>query len=132
MNLVRIMERNKYGRRYSDEELFRILRDKEKELGRPPYKREISQCGAICYRFGSWKRALEKAGIDLTGKPKKTIYSDEELISILLKSAKKFGRPPKYYEVQQATTMAFRFGSWNKALAAAGLRAYYRNEKNST
>ncbi|WP_039076322.1 homing endonuclease associated repeat-containing protein [Bacillus sp. MSP13] len=126
------MERNKYGKRYSDDELFQILRDKEKEFGRPPYKREVSQRGAICYRFGSWKNALKKAGIDLSRKPEKTIYSDEELIRILINSAKKHGRPPKFYEVQQATTMAFRFGSWNKALAAAGLKAYYRNQKNST
>lgn len=111
----------KYSRPYSDEDLFQILKMKEKEFGRPPYKREIKQRQTICNRFGSWKRALEKAGIDPLGKPKKTIYSNEELISILQDKAKRLGRPPKYHEVTQATTMAFRFGSWNKALKAAGL-----------
>ena len=57
-------------------------------------------------------------GVLPANKPKKTIYSDSELISILQKKFKELGRPPKYYEVQQATTMAFRFGSWNKALKA--------------
>ncbi|MCB4341977.1 homing endonuclease associated repeat-containing protein [Bacillus subtilis] len=42
---------------------------------------------------------------------------------------KELGRPPKYDEVQQATTMAFRFGSWNKALEAAGLKAFYWNSR---
>ncbi|WP_263117602.1 DUF3841 domain-containing protein [Bacillus subtilis] len=116
-----VIGNSKFGNRYSDEDFFKILKDKEKELGRPPYKKEIDQSGAICNRFGSWKKALERAGIDLSRKPKKTVYSNEELIRILQDSAKRLGRPPKYNEVIQATTMAFRFGSWNKALKAAGL-----------
>ncbi len=117
------------SRRYADEELLQLLRDKERELGRTPLKSELLQRGTICNRFGSWKRALIKAGIDPANKPKKTIYSDSELISILQRKFKELGRPPKYDEVQQATTMAFRFGSWNKALEAAGLKAFYWNSR---
>ncbi|MFD5197009.1 homing endonuclease associated repeat-containing protein [Bacillus subtilis] len=116
-------------KRYTDKDLINLLRDKERELGRPPYKSELIQRGTICNRFGGWNNALRKAGIDPAAKPKKTIYSNELLIDILQEATKKLGRPPKFYEVQQATTMAFRFGSWNKALVAAGLKPYYLKQK---
>ena len=112
-------------RRYPDEELLQILRDKRDELGRAPLASEVSQRVTIRNRFGSWRDALIRAGIDPT-KPPKTIYSDEVLLEILREEFKKRGRPPKYYEVKQATTMQFRFGSWNKALEAAGLKVHYR------
>ncbi|UBF35292.1 homing endonuclease associated repeat-containing protein [Bacillus sp. PM8313] len=37
---------------------------------------------------------------------------------------------PRHKEVQQATTMQFRFGSWNKALEAAGLKIYEAPKKD--
>ncbi|MFB3898180.1 MULTISPECIES: homing endonuclease associated repeat-containing protein [Bacillus] len=48
------------------------------------------------------------------------------------KNAKKYGRPPRYKEVQQPALMQFRFGSWNQALQAAGLEVYEGPKKDKT
>ncbi|MEC0341950.1 homing endonuclease associated repeat-containing protein [Bacillus sonorensis] len=48
-------------------------------------------------------------------------YTKEYLIKTLQKKAQELGRPPRSREINQTTTMSKYFGSYNKALIAAGL-----------
>lgn len=50
---------------YSESDLIKILKNKSKELGRTPKKREIKQCSVIQKKFGSWNNALRIAGLKL-------------------------------------------------------------------
>ncbi|BCT30477.1 homing endonuclease associated repeat-containing protein [Bacillus velezensis] len=75
---------------YTKKELIQILQQKEKELGRTPKAKEVKQYKAILKLFGSYKKALEAAGLSKNKK-----YTEEELISELQKKAKELGRTPK-------------------------------------
>ena len=50
-------------KKYTDEELLQIIRDKTEELGRLPIKRDVPDHSLIKARFGPWPRALEAAGV---------------------------------------------------------------------
>lgn len=62
-------------------------------------------------------------------------YTDEELLDALRAFADDHGRPPTVPEANNreelpaASTFVFRFGSWNAAVAEAGLRP--RNRRRS-
>lgn len=63
---------------------------------------------------------------------KKSKYSDQELIGILIEKSKELGRSPKQREVSQADIIARRFGTFNNALEKAGLsplrKSYTKSE----
>lgn len=56
-------------------------------------------------------------------------YTDEDLIEILQQKAKELGRPPKTREVRQWGTIINHFGSFDKALEAAGLTPNKKTSK---
>lgn len=59
-------------------------------------------------------------------------YSDKELLTLLLKDAKKLGRTPKLRELSYRNTLVKRFGSYNVALEMLNLqpsRVFYDNLK---
>lgn len=47
---------------YTDEELLNLIKEKAKELGRVPRCREMKEKSTIEKRFGTWNKALGKAG----------------------------------------------------------------------
>ena len=126
------IERVSFG--YSKEELIEQVRKLADELGRTPMEREFDEdrrtagAATVQKRFGSWNAFLREAGLDIL---RMVNYSDEELIEQIRAMAKKLGRTPtrREYdnnpETASTTTIATRFGSWNKALALAGLNANY-------
>ena len=70
-------------------------------------------------RFGSWFKALEKAGLEKT----RTLnISNEELFENLVETWTKLGRQPKYNDLTKdiskysSGTYEKRFGGWRKAL----------------
>lgn len=74
-------------------------------------------------RFGSWVNALEKAGLEKAN-PHNYLrkFTDEDLFKNLEEIWRKFGRQPRYQEIQKPLsqyahgTYIRRFGSWRKAL----------------
>lgn len=100
----------------SDEELLSRLRSAE-DVTMKGFKGSPGP-SVYAYRFGSWTKALELAGV--LRKPRS--YTDEELLSILRES----GTPTYNHFIQSndlpsAVTYRNRFGSWAKALELAGI-----------
>ncbi|KRT93063.1 MULTISPECIES: homing endonuclease associated repeat-containing protein [Bacillus] len=110
--------------KYADDDLLDLIKDKYRELGRPPKKNEVPKSRLIVKRFGSFKGALKLAGIN--GCSKKTMYSNDDLLEILQASAKELGRPPKQDEIKQTGTIIKRFGNFNNALKAAGIEVVHK------
>jgi hypothetical protein len=73
-------------------------------------------------RFGSWKNAIDKAGLGIAGTARR--YSDEELFANLMETWEALGHRPSYADMSlpasrnPAATYANRFGSWRKAVLA--------------
>lgn len=123
---------NMRSSKYSDEFLIKYLQDYFKKNGRPPTMRTLPKGPGLpsahtyIHRFGSWRAALEKAGLDTAN----TIqYTDQELIEYIRALGKKLGRPPTLQDVRKAgkpsaVTYLYRFGSWYNALKAAGYKVH--------
>jgi hypothetical protein len=80
-------------------------------------------------RFGSWRKALEAAGLPLD--PRRMGYSREELLEHLRDLAETLGRTPTIGDVNAADgpcgkTYRNQFGKWSAALAEAGLEVVPR------
>jgi hypothetical protein len=117
-----------YHRGITDEELICDLRLVASELKKSSVSRaeydERGKYGTTTHlrRFGSWFKALEKAGLEKTrtqmNLPEEELYKNLEEIWIRL------GRQPRYAEVQKPLskyhvgTYENRFGTWRKALEA--------------
>ena len=118
-------------RDYTREGLIELLVKFEKKLGRTPTLEDLKATEDMpsettCLRFfGSWNKALEAAGLNPNIRYD---WTREELIELLVKFKKKLGRIPKMEDVKAAEDMPSAntyikyFGSWNRALEAAGLK----------
>ena len=128
---------NTRGRnRTPSEELLEELRRVAEDLGRPPSIPEMNERGGYSGytyqdRFGSWKDAIETAGLDPEESPgggRKKQYSDEELLGDIRTVAEEVQDTPtlqQYMEMGSFSTATIhnRFGSWNEALDEAGLES---------
>ncbi len=113
----------------SEAEMLEALQSLAKELGRTPMMADVggNAPGASTYtqHFGSWNKALEAAGLEVS---RRTGMSDDEMLEKLRVLAKKLGRTPSCNDADAIKNMpgniayAKHFGSWNKALEAAGLK----------
>lgn len=56
------------------------------------------------------------------GENMKLGYTNEDLIRLIQEKAKELGRTPVFTEVSHSYTISKRFGTWNAALIAAGLK----------
>lgn len=113
---------------YTEEDLLEIIRAKTKELGRVPLKSEVLQGVIIAKYFGGWAKAIELAGV----KVRKKEYTKEDLLEILKAKAEELGRVPLKRDLSQGLIISKRFGGWNRALEAAGMREAkkeYTNEE---
>lgn len=82
----------------------------------------VTASGAIRGRFGSWKKAMEKAGIQLSSMGRR--YTDEECFENLVAVWSHYGRPPQHDEMKVPPSVVgskayvIRWGTWRKALSA--------------
>ncbi len=117
---------------YTDERLLAVLRTLADELGHVPTCRELlarrNLPGPATYirRFEGWNNALKAAGLKARYPRHAPIYTDKELIKALRNLANELDRAPTKQEMlardlPTPVTLINRFGSWNAALAAAGL-----------
>ncbi len=115
---------------YSRTDLVAALQQKTSELGRPLSQRDIVEdsrmpsVGAYLRVFGSWENALAEVG----AQPRRVKgYTKDQAIQLLKQKAAQLGRNPTTAEVcgqpgfPHYDTFKRHFGSWEGALAAAGL-----------
>lgn len=115
---------------YSREDLIAALQQKADEIGRAPSQRamlkdsRMPSPGAYLRFFDSWDDALAEIGYrsrHIRG------YSKDQAIKLLQQKAKQLGRNPTAAETSgepgfpHYDTFRRLFGSWEEALAAAGL-----------
>jgi len=117
---------------YTDKLLLAVLRDLADELGHAPTCRELTarrdlpNPATYIRRFESWNGALETAGLKAHHRRHAPVYADEQLLAILRDLADELNRTPTVQDMlardlPRPGTYIHRFGSWNAALAAAGL-----------
>ena len=96
---------------------------------------EFPGIGSFQNRFGSWNKALEAAGIPTakSGRGSGKNYSDEELLDFLRSAYTELDQGQLTISMYQnfasqqenefsgISSFQNRFGSWNKALEAAGI-----------
>ena len=126
-------QRAQTSRTMSDEDLIRELVHVSKKLGKRAITRqELSYHSeatytVMCTRFGSWKAALARAGLDISDSGKR--HTDDECFENLLNVWTKLGRVPKHDEMADAPsevgpkTYVRRWGTWTKAVHAFVERA---------
>lgn len=115
----------------SDDELVDALQELANELERRPGTQDMENqgpFGASTYyrRFGSWNAALEAAGLE-AATPRNATISDDALKEELRRLADDLERQPGTRDMNNhgkftSKTYSNRFGSWNAALEAAGLK----------
>lgn len=115
------------GTPVSDEELLSDLRRIAKELGATTVPHQTYRKmgtyhdSTLSSRFGSWNKALIRAGLEL---PKDNNISDEQLFDNLLQLWEHYGRQPRRRELAlKPSTISpspyiRRFGSWLGSLQA--------------
>ena len=118
---------NDYHRNTPEQELLDDLKRVADILGKKALtQREYDEPGkygsrTIQSRFGTWNRALQRAGLDLT---LERDISDKELFENIEEVWIRLGRQPKYAEIKKPLSKYSvapyenRFGSWLKALQA--------------
>jgi len=120
-----MFELEEFHRNVSDDDLIADLVRVSQELNKKQITfRDYNRSGkyhssTVATRFGSWHRALEKAGLD------KTIDRNiptEDLFRNIVDVWSKLGRQPKTRDLSSevsrfsSSTYSYRFGSWRNAL----------------
>lgn len=127
---------------WSNEEIIAALQEWAAAHGRPPNASEWlagspDRPGSLCVRrrFGSWERALRKAGIKPNHRRQGRYWSDVEMIHALKSWTNLNGRLPRAGDWKRARkshpcsrSVSQRFGSFGAAVAAAGLVPAAREE----
>ena len=113
----------------SDEELLDDLRTAAYKLGRNNItSRDYDEIGkytsgTIHRRFGTWNKALQRAGLEVTLVQNQNI-SDKDLFENMEKIWIRLGQQPTYRDIQPAISLysthqyLSKFGTWRKALEA--------------
>jgi 5-methylcytosine-specific restriction endonuclease McrA len=116
-----------HHRNVADEEFVADLRRVAGELGATTVtidqynERGQYHASTLARRFGSWFKAIERAGLE---KSRKLNISNEELFQNLVEVWGRLGRQPKYDDLTSQSsrfssgTYEKRFGGWRKALEA--------------
>jgi hypothetical protein len=121
--------RQQHTRTLSDDDLLNELRHVAEVLGTHTvtmaefnHHSPKANSAGIKRRFGSWKAALERAGLSLS--PLGRRYSDSEYFENILSVWTHHGRQPKYREMDEppstipAGAYEAKFGGWRRALGA--------------
>jgi sulfur relay (sulfurtransferase) DsrC/TusE family protein len=114
----------------TNEELIEELQDYAEEIGETPTKRKMNLDGRWTGKtyqrhFGSWNEAVKAAGLDINLE-NDVVDSEEELLQDLRDFAEEIGKTPSRRKMNldgpwDGKTYRVHFGSWNKAVKAAGL-----------
>src|SRR4051812_19148836 len=121
---------------WDKEQIVRELRRLHKQGAELSYnalaRRKQPLLSAAAYHFGSYRRAVEKAGIDYAGVTRRPRWTKQSIIA-RIKQAKRDGQDLHWSAVtargDELARAAFAslqrrlFGRWDRALAAAGLDA---------
>ena len=125
----------------TDAQLISELKNIAKKLNKKSITQEdfnknsSLSAATLTRRFGSWKAALEKAGLTISTYYRRR-YSDEEFFENLLNVWTHHGRQPYYRNMNEppsnisAGGYEYRFGSWRKALEA--FITYVNQEEDSS
>ena len=116
---------------------IKALQDWTEKHGRPPYSMEWQHAGpdhptaaTMRTHFGPWRNALKEAGLTPTRKPsnRSAHWTDQKILDALRAWTKEHGRAPLGVEWITCppghpcyNTVRNHFGTWQKALTAAGL-----------
>jgi hypothetical protein len=123
-----VTERMRSNKRHSEDELVAEMRRVADALGSDVLTMKEFNAHASVYagsierRFGSWKAALERAG--LRQSPLSRRYSDEDYFENMLHVWTRWGRQPKLREMDEPPSVISsgayeaKFGGWKHALAA--------------
>lgn len=111
-------------KKYTDEELLKIVSDKALELGRIPKSKEVVQNWAVSNRFGSWNKALKAAGLGTN----KEYHTKEALLKLLQLKASQLGRTPSRNGMKERASFYRVFGDWETACIEAGLKTTYYSD----
>lgn len=120
---------------WSDEEIVVALQEWAARHGRPPNSCEWlagspDRPGSLCVRrrFGSWERALKRAGLKANARRQGRYWADGEIVHALRTWTSLHGRPPKagdWTRAQRshpcARSVTQRFGTFDAAVDAARL-----------
>jgi len=120
---------------WSHQEIIAALQEWAARHGRPPNSCEWlagspDRPGSLCVRrrFGTWERALRRAGLKANARRQGRYWTDSEIIAALRAWAKRNGRAPKARDWTRAQpthpcgrSVAQHYGSFQAALTAAGL-----------
>ncbi len=132
-------ELEEYHHGVTDEELIADLKRVALELNKDSFTydqyKEIGKFSDTTYRnkFGSWLKALERAGLRGT---RNQHITGEQFFQDLEETWVKLGRQPKYAEMKtplsrySSHTYQKRFGTWRKALEA--FVAFVNNEERTS
>lgn len=102
----------------SDEELIALVQQRASDLGYAPTLKEFEYTWLATRRFGTWKKFLQKAGLEVKTK---NMISNERLIELVREQALEIGHSPSYKEFEYSYLAASRYGTWNEFLQRAGL-----------
>ncbi len=120
---------------WSDQEIIAALQEWAARHGQPPNSCEWitgspDRPGSLCVRrrFGSWERALKRAGLRPNARAQHRFWSDAEILAALRAWTKRHGRAPKANDWTRAQrshpctrSVGQHFGTFRAAVVAAGL-----------
>ena len=113
-------------RDWSKQQVIEAIQDRHIK-GQPLGGREASKdteiFSAATRRFGSWRKAVQAAGVDVGTRRRRTKWSRERVVAEIRRwheSGSPLTRVSKEYSTLSAAA-ARHFGTWSKALAAAGI-----------
>lgn len=122
-------------RKYTDDELLEFLIKKAISLKRPPNSCDMDSDPAMPsyttykLRFGSFKHALNKAGLKPVNAKGYMQHSKNELLDMLKEMARRLGHAPGSREIDMdrdmpaSKTFRYHFGSLKNAIKEAGISA---------
>lgn len=134
--------RQRIRNEWRDAEIIGALQAWADARGHPPRARDWARvggsrypcCGTVRRRFGSLQEALIRAGLQPAAPETRPRWQDAEVLAALQAWAARHGRPPRRADWPRAslsrpgkTTVCNHFGTWPKALSAAGLGPHRRS-----
>ncbi len=127
----------------TDDEILNELREVAKKLGKDYISQEeindnseLISASTVIYRFGSWPKGMEKAGLQMSPFSKR--YSEEEYFENLLNVWTHHGRQPFLREMDEHPSAISsggyesRFKSWRRALEAFVTKMNKDNRESDT
>lgn len=126
--MVTFRMRQQKGKRMTNSDLLNELCRVAKEIGTRTLtieqfdKHALVSAETVRRRFGSWWKALDEAGLQISNLGKR--YSNDDYFENLLRVWTHYGRQPKYREMDEHPSMISsgayesKWGNWHKALQA--------------